>query len=414
MKTLRLIFESFRFALTALRSNLLRTILSLLGVTVGIFSIILVFTVVDSLERNVKESLAFLGDNVIYVEKWPWIFGPEYPWWKFVNRPQASYPEYEFVAEKVTNAKAVSIMARRRTTARYGSNSTGGVTLFGVSYEHQDVADIPVENGRYFSPLEVQTARNVAVIGANVVEALFPTTDPLGKELTIKGQRYQVIGVMKRVGENLLDGPSNDDNIFVPYKAFLKAYYSGRYDGVGSIIAIKGKEGQNMTELLEEVRGVMRQRRGLRPREEDTFALNQPQMLSDMVSSIFGVITIVGAVIGSFAILIGGFGIANIMFVSVRERTNQIGIQKSLGAKRYFILLQFLFEAVFLSLLGGIAGLLLVYPFTFISFGALDFTLSLSNVVIGLGLAVVIGIISGLMPAWSAARMDPVTAIRTA
>jgi putative ABC transport system permease protein len=414
LKTLRLIFESFRFALTALRSNLLRTILSLLGVTVGIFAIILVFTVVDSLERNVKQSLTFLGDNVIYVEKWPWIFGPEYPWWKYVNRPQPIYDEYEFVAEKVTDAKAVSIMARRRTIARYGSNSTGGVNLFGVSYEHQDVADIPVTSGRYFSQLEVQTARNVAVIGANVGDALFPTTDPLGKELSIKGQRYLVIGVMKRVGENLLDAPSNDDNIFVPYKAFLKVYYSGRYDGVGSTIAIKGHDGQNMAELEAQVQGVMRQRRGLRPREEDSFALNQPQMLSDMVSNIFGVITLVGAIIGSFAILIGGFGIANIMFVSVRERTNQIGIQKSLGAKRYFILLQFLFEAIFLSMLGGIAGLLLVYPFTFISFGTLDFALTFSNVVIGLGLAVIIGIVSGLMPAWSAARMDPVTAIRTA
>lgn len=398
----------------ALRSNLLRTTLSLLGVTVGIFAIILVFTVVDSLERNVKQSLTFLGDRVIYVEKWPWLFVPEYPWWKYMNRPQAVYNEYEFLSEKITDAQAVSIFARRRTTVSRGSNSSGGINMLGVSHEHQDVADIPIEQGRYFTQLEVQTSRNVAVIGANVADDLFGGQDPLGKELSVKGQRFQVIGVMKRVGENLLDAPSNDDNMFVPYKAFLKIYHSGKYDGIGSTIAVKAREEQDMEELEAEVQGLMRQRRGIRPLEEDSFALNQPQMLSDMVSSIFGVITLVGAIIGSFAILIGGFGIANIMFVSVRERTNQIGIQKSLGAKRYFILLQFLFEAVFLSLLGGIAGLILVYPFTFLEFGSLDFILTLDNIIVGLGLAAIIGVISGLWPAWSAAKMDPVTAIRTA
>lgn len=400
--------------MNALRSNLMRTTLSLLGVTVGIFAIILVFTVVDSLERNVKQSLAFLGDHVIYVDKWPWLFSPDAPWWKYVSRPHVVYEEYEFMKEKITEAKAVSIYARRRTTASRGSNSLGRVNFMGVSYDHQNVSDIPIEGGRYFTQMEVQTAQNVAVIGANVAEALFNSQEPLGKEISIKGQRFKVVGVMKKVGENLLDAPSNDENVFVPYKAFLKIYYSGKYDGVGSTIAVKAKEGQDMEELEAEVRGLMRQRRGLRPREEDSFALNQPQMLSDLVGNVFSVITLVGAIIGSFAILIGGFGIANIMFVSVRERTGQIGIQKSLGAKRYFILLQFLFEAVFLSLLGGIAGLLLVYPFTFLEFGTMDFSLSLDNIIIGLGLAAVIGVVSGLWPAWAAAKMDPVTAIRTA
>ena len=399
--------------MTALRSNLLRTTLSLLGVTIGIFTIILVFTVVDSLERSVKQSFSFLGDNVVYVDKWPWIFAEEYPWWKYINRPNPIYQEYEFLAEKSKNAKAVSIFAIRRTTVKHGSSSSGGVPLFGISYDHQNVAEIPIESGRYFTPLEVQTARNVAVIGANVAENLFGNKDPLGKEVTIKGRRFQVVGVMKRVGESLLDTPSNDENVFVPYKAFQKMYYSGRYDGVRPSIAVKAKEGESLEELVAEVRGLMRQRRSQRPLEDDSFALNQPKMLSDMLSNVFNIITLVGAVIGSFAILIGGFGIANIMFVSVRERTGQIGVQKSLGAKRYFILLQFLFEAIFLSLLGGLAGLLLVYPVTFIPLGSLELILSLDNIVIGLGLAAVIGMISGLWPAWAAARMDPVTAIRT-
>ncbi len=420
MKTIRLIFESVRFALNALRSNLLRTTLSLLGVTIGIFTIILVFTVVDSLELGVRQSLSFVGDRVVYVQKWPWSFGPDYPWWKYINRPQPIYNEFEFVRDRIEGAKAVSIQAGRRTVAKQGSNSTS-IYFNGISYDHKDVADIPVAEGRYFTQIESETGQNVAVIGSKVAEELFSGRDPLGKELSVTGRRFRVVGVMKQVGENLLDAPSNDENIFIPYKAFQKVFYSGKYDGVGSTIAIKGNEDESpQLETLEaEVRGLMRQRRGLKPLEDDNFALNKPQMLADFITGIFNAITIVGAIIGSFAILIGGFGIANIMFVSVRERTNQIGIQKSLGAKRYFILLQFLFEAVFLSLLGGLGGLFFVYLIItvvplLVDLGSFVLVLNLGNVVVGLVVAVLVGVISGLWPAWAAAKMDPVIAIRTA
>ena len=398
---------------------MLRTTLSLLGVTVGIFTVILVFSVVDSLEVGVRQSLSFVGDRVVYVQKWPWSFSPDYPWWKYINRPQPVYSEYEFLKEKVQGAKAVSIQAGRRTVAKWGSNSSN-VFFNGISYDHKDVADIPVNVGRYFTPIEEQTGQNVAVIGYNVADELFGTKDPIGKEVSVKGRKFRVIGVMKQVGQNLLDAPSNDMNIFIPFKAFQKVYYTGKYEGVGATIAVKGTEQEGpQLELLEaEVQGLVRQRRGLRPREEDNFALNKPQMLADFISGIFAAISIVGAIIGSFAILIGGFGIANIMFVSVRERTNQIGVQKSLGAKNYFILLQFLFEAIFLSLLGGIAGLVLVYviitvvPLLF-DLGSFNLILTTGNVIIGLLVAAIVGVISGLWPAWSAAKLDPVIAIRT-
>lgn len=414
MKVLRLVFESLVFALQALKSNVLRTLLSLLGVTVGIFSIILVFTMVDALETGVRQSLSFIGDRVVYVQKWPWSFSPNYPWWKYINRPVPVYEEYEFLQENVSDNRPVSIFAGRRTTVKQGSNSFRAY-FQGMSYAHKDVADIPIEGGRYFSPLEVETGQNVALIGANVAETLFPRTEALGNIINVKGQKFKVIGIMKRVGENLLEAPSNDDNVFVPFKAFRKIYYTGAFGGVNATVAVKGKpdEDAELLELEAEIQGLMRQARQLRPREEDDFALNKPQMLANFITNIFGVVTIAGGIIGSFAILIGGFGIANIMFVSVRERTNQIGVQKSLGAKRYFILFQFLFEATLLSLIGGLAGLVLVWLISFIPMGTLDPVLSVKNILIGLGLASIIGILSGLIPAWVAAKLDPVIAIRT-
>ncbi|WP_017732839.1 ABC transporter permease [Nafulsella turpanensis] len=415
MIVIKLVLESFRFAWNAIRSNLLRTTLSLLGVTVGIFAIIAVFTVVDSLEQSIKSSLSFLGDKTIYVQKWPWIFTENYEWWKYISRPQPTYEEYEFLHENVDEAVAVSIFANRRTTMKHASNSISGVNVFGVSFDHNQVVEIPVEKGRYFTPQEAERGANVAVIGKNIEEALFPRGNAIGKEMKVKGQRYRIIGVMEAQGESLLDGPSNDDNAFVPFRSFTKMYYSGAYDGVGATIGIKGREDDPGLEQVEaEVKGLMRQRRGLRPREEDNFALNRPQMFADFVSGIFSVVTLVGGIIGSFSILIGGFGIANIMFVSVRERTGIIGIQKSLGAKNYFILFQFLFEAVFLSLIGGLVGLGLVYLISFVPLGPLELVLTLGNVSIGMGLAIIIGIVSGIIPAWKAAKMDPVSAIRMA
>ncbi|HMJ71487.1 MAG TPA: ABC transporter permease [Cyclobacteriaceae bacterium] len=420
MLFLRLIAESFQFAWSALKANLLRTILSLLGVTVGIFAIIAVFTLVDSLEKNIKDSFNFLGTGVIYIDKWPYIpeAGSEFKWWEFLRRPTPSYAEYKALQANLQNTKAICILARRgNQVLRTGANSIGQISLVGGSEGYENIYEVNVESGRYFTNAEVMGGRKVTVLGYEVAHALFPDMDPVGQEVKIKNLKYKIVGVVKKEGQSFLGFPSMDYVALIPYQAFRALYQTGtgRWNEIGSSIGIKGYESDfGLIELENEAKGFIRARRGLRPGEKDNFALNRPEAIAKAIGNLFDVVGIAGWIIGGFSILIGGFGIANIMFVSVKERTSIIGLQKSLGAKNYFILFQFLFEAIFLSLIGGLGGLLLVFLLTLAPiFGSMDVVLSVKNIVLGLTVSSAIGVISGIVPAAVAARMDPVQAIRS-
>lgn len=419
MKVLRQILESFRFAWKALRSNLLRTILSLLGVTVGIFAIIAVLTLVDSLEKNIKDSLNFIGTGVIYIEKMPWLpeEGGDYKWWEYFRRPNASYAEFKFLKQNLKNASHIAILAGRgNALIKRNSNSIGQVRLLGGSEGYEQLFEVPIEKGRYFTTDEVMGGRNVAVIGYEVAKALFPNDeDALGKTIKVKNLMYSVVGVVKQEGQSFMGNTTNDFTVIIPYNSFRKLYQTGtgRWNEIGSTIGVKGTEQDiGLVELENEVRGFLRTRRGVRPVEKDNFALNRPEAIMNVISGLFDVVGVAGWIIGGFSMLVGGFGIANIMFVSVKERTSIIGLQKSVGAKNYFILFQFLFEAIFLCLIGGFAGLFLVYLITLIPMGSLVVTLSFKNIVLGIGVSTVIGLVSGIVPAAMAARLDPVIAIR--
>jgi putative ABC transport system permease protein len=417
MHTLRQIFESLRFAGRALKSNLLRTILSLLGVTIGIFAIISVLTIVDSLEKNIKDSLNFLGSSVIYVEKWPFNTDPNFAWWNYLRRPQASYNEYRFLQSNLKHQSAISIFAGRgNQLIKRNSSSIGQVRLVGGSEGYNSIFEVNIEKGRYFIPEELEGGRSVAIIGYEIANTLFPTNeDPIGQSIKIKNLKYTVIGVTKKEGQSFMGFSSSDYVTIIPYNNFRRLYQTGTglYNETPSRIGIKGFDYDvGLVELENDIRGLMRTKRGLRPTDDDTFVMNRPEALANAISGVFDVIGMAGWVIGGFSILVGGFGIANIMFVSVKERTSIIGLQKSLGAKNYFILFQFLFEAIFLSLIGGLAGLCLVYLITFIPMGDLVVTLTIKNIVLGLTVSSVIGLVSGIIPAAMAARMDPVTAIR--
>ena len=410
MKVLKLVYESLVFAYKALVINKVRAILSLLGITIGIFSVISVFTVFDSLQSNIKSEINSLGSNVLFIQKWPWVMGGGMPWWKYFQRPQPTLQEMKEILKRSNTVADATFMYAVTRNVYNGDNSMENVTVMAVSHDYNKVMPFDLQEGRYFTQTESQGGRNMAIIGANVAKNLFPNADPVGHSVKIFGRRLQVIGVIRKKGEDVF-GNTTDDRVIVPV-----GFANGLVDAknINSSIVVISKPYVSVDAMKDELTGIMRSIRKLKPRADDNFAINQTDIINKGFDSLFRIIALVGWIIGGFSLLVGGFGIANIMFVSVKERTNQIGIQKSLGAKNYFILLQFLFEAFFLSVMGGLVGLLIVFILTHVASSVVGFqlVLTLKNIMVGIGVSGFIGIVSGFVPAWSASRLDPVEAMR--
>ena len=411
---LRVLRESFNFAINALTTNKLRTFLSLLGVTIGIFSIIAVLAAVDSLKNEINDSISSLDNSTIIIMRFN--FGPsDVPRWKSEQFPDVSYEEYQYIKRNVPNTKAVSFTLNvPRTAIKYEENSISNVDVGAITHEYYDIESLQIAEGRFFNEAESNSGTPVIVLGDEIAKTLFSFSSPLGKKIRLYGRKFTVIGVLKKEGAGLF-GESKDTTVLLPVNMARKIFGDNNKSTFPQII-VKPEKGIDNAGYIADLTQKIRMARGLKPDDINDFFINQLKGFKDVIDDITGTMNGIGWVISGFSLLVGGFGIANIMFVSVKERTNLIGIQKSLGAKNKFILFQFLFEAVILSLIGGLIGLILVFVVSVMasSFsGDFNFVLSPWNMFLGTAISAIIGLISGIIPAISASKLDPVEAIRT-
>jgi putative ABC transport system permease protein len=382
--------ESVRLALGALRGNLLRTILTSLGIIIGITLVTAMGTVISGIEADFDEQMNELGADVLYVEKWPWAGGPNLKWWEYINRPNITADLAEVINERSDLAQVAVPVASTSRTAQYGSRSAGGIGVQGAGAAFPLVNPIDLDTGRFYTALEERSARSVAVIGSSVAEALFPAEEPLGKQIRLGGQRFTVIGVLAREGSGAEGGGSDDNRVIIPYDTFAR-FYGAAWRSI--TVRVKLNEGVELDAGQDELTGILRAARGLDALEEDDFEINQQQALREQLAPIKAAIFGIGIGLTALALLVGGIGVMNIMFVSVKERTREIGIRKAIGAKRRTILMQFLVEAVVVCLVGGLIGAGI-------------------SALLALGVCVGVGVLFGLAPAWQAAKADPIEALR--
>lgn len=400
-------------AMEELRNNKLRTFLSLFGITIGILCIIGVLTTVQSLERNIKDGLKDLGSNTIYVQKWPWGGGGEYPWWKYMKRPEPKYEELRPLEQRSNYASAVAFTLITRTNVEYKDDVLENVNWYGVTEDFHNIQEVTINDGRYLTESEFATGQPVLVMGHEIARKLFGEPQrALGKRCVMLGRTVTVVGVMKKAGQSLVGGWQFDDMVLMPFNFTRQLVDERRSD---RFLVVRGKEGVSVDDLKIELQGIMRSVRKLRPTEEDNFALNDVSSSSAALETFFSNVNIGGFVIGGFSLIVGLFGIANIMFVTVKERTSQIGLKKAVGAKRSYILTEFLLESSFLCIVGGLIGLVLVFLLTLLANAFMPFKIALSAgiIMLAIGISVAVGLLAGFIPAWNASRLDPVVAIRS-
>jgi putative ABC transport system permease protein len=409
---LNILSNSLRLTLQELKENKMRTSLSLIGVAFGIFCIIGVLAAVNSLERNIQSEVQSLGSNTIYIDKWDYSGGPDQPFWKFRSRPVMKFEEAALIKERSILLDDISFLLQTNTSISHKDDLIPSSGIYGIVEAQMTIQPIQFAEGRFLSQAEFANGSNVCLLGHTNAENLFGNVArAMGKQIDVKGKKVTVVGVIKKEGKNFI-GWDYDNCVMLPYK-FCKTIFDEKNSN--PILIAKGLDGITPAALSDELRGIMRQIRRLSPTQDDNFSLNSVEAFSKAITGFFSILNIVGSIIGGISLIVGLFGIANIMFVTVKERTAVIGLKKAIGAKSSSILFEFLMEAIILCLMGGAVGLFFVWIGTIISSKALDFPIYISTpmLIISVVVCVVVGILAGIFPASRAAKLDPVVAIRS-
>jgi putative ABC transport system permease protein len=409
MKTIYERIEAFRIALHAIKSNKTRGILTTLGIIIGIMAVVTTMTAANGLANNFKESISAIGSDVFYVSKFPWVFTGNF--FEYRNRPHLKYKESVKLEKRLHNAVAVNPTANTQKSLKYQSNVLEGVTIIGTTDKYIVVSDGLPEFGRFLLPWDVKAKKRVCVLGNEIKERLFKHIDPMNKKIKIGWYNFRVVGIMeKRGGGGFFGGPNLDNQVFIPIKSFEK-FFGGQNRSY--TIAVKAPGQESMADFEYELIGEMRKIRKLRPTERDNFSVNTMDTLLNAYNNIMGVIILIGLVITGISLFVGGIGVMNIMFVSVTERTREIGIRKAIGANKRSILTQFLFESSAICMMGGIIGVILSLGVAAVMNAyILPSSVSLPIVFVALFISILTGVISGFIPAFRASRLNPIDALR--
>jgi putative ABC transport system permease protein len=399
--------EGLIIAFRAIRANKLRSVLTTLGVIIGIFAVTVMTAAIDGLDKAFERSAKAFGTDVMYVDKWPWIGNED--WWQIRNRPDMKVEYAEFIERKASMITAVAPVVVTRMKVYNGNNALEDAFVTGTTYQYNNASGNTEIDGRFFSAEESNGGRPVCVIGATVAESVYPQGDPLGQTIRVGGQPYTVLGVYKKQG-GLWGQFTSDTRVFIPINSFQNHFGTRRWVTINVRVA----DLREMDDAKIELEGVMRQARNLPPGKPNNFSINQQEILTETFGQFTSVVAIIGLFITGLSLLVGGIGIMNIMFVSVTERTREIGVRKAIGAKRRTIMFQFLVEAAILCLIGGLIGLILAFVAVQVAGVVLEFDAAMPMFVVFVAIAVslIVGMLSGFMPAYRAARMDPVEALR--
>ncbi|MCH8873801.1 ABC transporter permease [candidate division KSB1 bacterium] len=409
MRALNDTIESLKIALAAIKANKSRGVLTTLGIVIGILAVITTMTAANGLGNTFRESISALGSDVLYVSRRPWIMTGNF--FQFRNRKNLGLKEAQKLEESLKNALAINPTTNTNKNIKYKSTTLEGITIIGTTDKHMMVTASVPDQGRFLTAFEVQFKKQVCVIGAEIKERLFEEVDPINKKIKLGRFKYRVVGVMEKQGSaGFFGGPNFDRQVFVPITSFMKSYGGNNRD---FNIAVKAPPNISLANFEYEVVGEMRKIRKLKPTQEDDFSINQMNQLVGAYNNVMGVIVLIGIVITGISLFVGGIGVMNIMFVSVTERTREIGIRKAIGAKRRSILTQFLFESSTICLIGGFIGLVLAFGVTaLISKFLMPASISMPIVMVAILVSVFTGVLSGFIPAFKASKLKPIEALR--